>query len=271
MCRPQQEPLRPLKEQERTELERLRRSQREPAVHVAHAQALLAVSVGASFTAAAHAAGRRSGDGVAKLVTRFNTLGLAAVAGRPLPGRVPTCDEQACERILAEARRVPEPVEDDAANLLRWRRWQRGLRWPWGLGEKLPALRRLLVLANLVGHLSASLGCWMFDHGIMPLYTPVGGSWLNMAESVQRLLKRRALECQHPRSPAEIIERLESTAEGGNREPTPFERGGRRAERRRRERLRRQRLGGSGARAIRPPRWRAPLSKQWQQPCHLTH
>ena len=75
MCRPQKEPLRPLKEQERTELERLRRSQREPAVHVARAQALLAVAAGANFTAAAHAAGRRSGDGVAKLVARFQRAG----------------------------------------------------------------------------------------------------------------------------------------------------------------------------------------------------
>jgi len=29
----------------------------------------------------------------------------------------------------------------------------------------------------------------MFEHGIMPLYTPVGGSWLNMAENIQRVLE----------------------------------------------------------------------------------
>ena len=166
----------------------------------------------------------------------------------------------------------PAPLAaDDAANLLRWRRWQQGLRWPLGLGKKLPPLRLLLVLDNLAGHLSASLVCWMFDHGMMPLYTPLGGSWLNMAESVQRILKRRALECQHPQSSAEIIELLEATAEGWNREPTPFGWGGRRAERRRRERLRRQRLGGSGARAIRLPRRRTPLATQWQPSCHSTH
>ena len=38
----------------------------------------------------------------------------------------------------------------------------------------------------------------------MPLYTPVGGSWLNMAESIERVLKRRALDGQHPQSPEEI-------------------------------------------------------------------
>ena len=33
---------------------------------------------------------------------------------------------------------------------------------------------------------------WLIQHGVMPLYTPLGGSWLNMAESIQRILKRRA-------------------------------------------------------------------------------
>ena len=54
----------------------------------------------------------------------------------------------------------------------------------------------------------------MFAQGIMPLYTPLGGSWLNMAESFQRILKRRALQTQHPQSSVEIITLLEQTAEG---------------------------------------------------------
>ena len=66
-----------------------------------------------------------------------------------------------------------------------------------------------------------------------------------MAESFQRILKRRALEGQHPQSSAEIITRLEQTAKGWNRQPTPFEWGGRRAERRQRARARRHALGGS--------------------------
>ena len=104
-----------MSQREHDELERLTRSQREPAVHVARARALLAVAERASFTAAAHAAGRGSGDGVAKLVARFNILGLAAVAGRPLPGRAPTYDDTARERILVEARRAPEPALDGTA------------------------------------------------------------------------------------------------------------------------------------------------------------
>ena len=70
----------------------------------------------------------------------------------------------------------------------------------------------LLVLDNLAGHVSPAFVIWLFDHGIIPLYTPLGGSWLNMAESIQRIIERRALEGQHPESPAEIIEWLEPSA-----------------------------------------------------------
>ena len=88
---------------------------------------------------------------------------------------------------------------------------------------------------------------WMFEHGVMPLYTPLGGSWLNMAESVQRILARRALEGQHPATADQIIEWLETTARGWNRQPTPFEWGGKRKARRERARARRRTLAGSGA------------------------
>ncbi|MGC4031409.1 MAG: helix-turn-helix domain-containing protein [Tepidisphaeraceae bacterium] len=112
MCRAQKQPLRALRPQERRELARLVRSQRQPAAHVARARALLAVAAGMSFTAAAHAAGRRSGDGVAKLVARFNGLGLAAIAGRPASGRPPKYGERDRRRILDTARRTPNPVRD---------------------------------------------------------------------------------------------------------------------------------------------------------------
>jgi transposase len=166
---------------------------------------------------------------------------------------------------VLEALPAAPPVEDAAANRRAWQRWQEGLRKPLELPESLPALRLLLVLDNLAGHLSKVLVSWMLTVGILPLYTPLGGSWLNMAESFQRILKRRALEGQHPQSRAEIVARLEQTAAGWNRHPTPFEWGGRRAERRRRERLRRHALGGSGAYTRRPVRWRTPRANQWQQ------
>ena len=79
----------------------------------------------------------------------------------------------------------------------------------------------------------------------MPLYTPLGGSWLNMAESVQRIVCGRALNGQHPKTAAEIITWLEDTVAGWNAAPTPFVWDGKRRERR--LRAQRRRLGGSAA------------------------
>jgi hypothetical protein len=95
---------------------------------------------------------------------------------------------------------------------------------------------------------------WLCEHGIMPLYTPLGGSWLNMSESIQRMLKRRALDGEHPTTPQQIISWLEETAEGWNADPTPFVWGGKRKRRRDRARDRRHALGGSGAYSRRPLR-----------------
>lgn len=123
----------------------------------------------------------------------------------------------------------------------RWRTWL----WPHESDEGLPPLRIVLVWDNLAGHLSHDLFPWLFQRGIMPLYTPLGGSWLNMAESVQRIIVRRALSGQHPQQAQEVIEWLEQTVTGWNQDPTPFVWGGKRHARRERARLRR--LGGSGA------------------------
>jgi len=153
---------------------------------------------------------------------------------------------------------LPEPTTmlPPPENRQRWERWQEGLSVRITLPEVLPPLRLLLVLDNLAGHLTPVFVLWLFAHGIMPLYTPLGGSWLNMAESIQRILTRRALAGQHPQTPAEIIAWLEATARGWNRQPTPFVWGGKRQARRHRADERRQRLGGSGAYTKRPLRWR---------------
>ncbi len=140
-------------------------------------------------------------------------------------------------------------------NRRRWERWQEGLTVRITLPEDLPPLRMLLVLDNLTGHLTASFVLWLFDHGIMPLYTPLSGSWLNMAESIQRILTRRALVGHHPQTPEEIIGWLEATADGWNRAPTPFVWGGKRQARRERARQRRHALGGSGACTALPLSW----------------
>jgi hypothetical protein len=84
-----------------------------------------------------------------------------------------------------------------------------------------PPLRIVLVLDNLAGHLSYDLVRWFFDHGVMPLYTAVGGSWLNMAESVQRIIVRRALSGQHP-TDARAYHRLVRANRGGlEQQPHP--------------------------------------------------
>ena len=74
---------------------------------------------------------------------------------------------------------VPVSAQENRAN---WERWQAGLAERITLRAELPPLRMLLVLDNLAGHKTPSFVCWLFDHGIMPLYTPLGGSWLNMTE-----------------------------------------------------------------------------------------
>lgn len=148
--------------------------------------------------------------------------------------------------------RNPDPVE----NRRTWERWQAGLSFPMPLPEQLPPLRMLLVLDNLQGHRTPELVQWLMQHGVMPLYTPVGGSWLNMAESIQAILKRRALDGAAPQSPDDIIDWIEATARGWNRDPTPFIWGGKRKARRTRARERRHRIGGSGACAERVVRRR---------------
>ncbi len=59
---------------------------------------------------------------------------------------------------------------------------------------------------RLSGHLTPDLIGWLFWHSVMPLYTPLGGSWLNVAESVQRIIVPRALTGQHPKNAREIID-----------------------------------------------------------------
>src|SRR5438445_11782916 len=75
----QKDPLRALTSSERRSLEQLARSQSAPALSVARARALLAVSQGSSYTEAAELVGRALGDSVAAWVARLNQGGLAAV------------------------------------------------------------------------------------------------------------------------------------------------------------------------------------------------
>ena len=115
MARRQRDPLRPLSEEERAELERVSRGQAVPAASVARAKAVLAVADGQSFTVAAHRAGRRYGDSVAPWVARFNQVGLAAVEPRHGGGQLKRYGVPEQERILREVRRDPDRETDGTA------------------------------------------------------------------------------------------------------------------------------------------------------------
>jgi transposase len=115
VSRHKKDPLRPFTGAERRALEQLARSHSAPALSVARARALLAVSQGSSYTEAAQLVGRAVGDSIAQWVTLFNQVGLAAVERQP-GGRPPTqygAEER--ERILAEFRRPPDRQRDGTA------------------------------------------------------------------------------------------------------------------------------------------------------------
>ncbi len=189
-------------------------------------------------------------NGTAKVLTLF----------RPCDGQVRIKGVTSCTNavlhpwlkqelsVIVAALPPSEPARLAAEHAGTWSRWQDGLTVKFTLRRELPPLRVLLVLDNLAGHTTPEFVCWCMDHGIMLLYTPLSGSWLNMAESIQRILKRRALDGGHPQRPEEIIAWFEAVAAAWNRNSTPFEWGGKRAIRR----ARRHHQGGSGAYTRRP-------------------
>jgi hypothetical protein len=202
--------------------------------------------------------------GTAKLLTLFHPA-----SGRRRARGVQSCTngmlhEWMPAALSALVAALPlQPVMSPAAHRALWERWQEGFRWPMTLPQELPSLRMLVVRDNLAGHTTPEMVLWMFHHGIMPLYPPLSGSWLHRSESVQRIIKRRALECQHPQTPEAIIHLLEAAVRGWNHAPTPCEWGGARAARRARSRHRRHALGGSGA-CVRHSMRRSPtVLQQW--------
>lgn len=135
-------------------------------------------------------------DGTAKLLTLFHPA-----TGEVRAKGVTSCPNTVlhgwlkAELTLILAKLAVAPMLDEEANHERWHSWQQDLQWPITLPSELPGLRMLLVLDNLAGHKTPEFVLWLFAHGVMVLYTPLAGSWLNMCESVQRIIKRRALEC----------------------------------------------------------------------------
>jgi hypothetical protein len=181
-------------------------------------------------------------NGTAKLLTLFRpatgTVRAKGVTTAPNTVLHPWLQAELTEILAAMPEvTIPDQERPEAA---RWKTW---------LGHEprqpLPALRLILIWDNLAGHLSWSIVRWLFEQGVMPLYTPLSGSWLNLAEALQRIIVRRAFSGQHPQTTEEIITWLEDTVAAWNEDPTPFAWDGKRRERR--HRARQRRLGGSPA------------------------
>jgi hypothetical protein len=193
--------------------------------------------------------------GTAKLLTLFRPatgeVRAEAVAGAPNAVLHPWLRRELAA-IVAGLPALPPAQVAARATHASWEQWRRGLTVKATLLPALPPLRVLLVLDNLTGHHTPALLCWLFAHGVLPLYTPLAGSWLNMAESVQRILTRRALAGQHPDDALQVRAWLAATVRGWNAAPTPFVWGGQRQQRRWRARQRRHAVGGSGAVTGRP-------------------
>jgi hypothetical protein len=181
-------------------------------------------------------------NGTAKLLPRLRpcTGEVRATGVRTAPNVVvPPWLRDQLSRILATLPAVSLP-EAERPVMARWETW---------LGhvprEPRPPLRLILVGDNLAGHRSYASVRWLLQQGVMPLNTPLAGSWRTMAESLQRIIVRRAVAGQHPQTPAESITWLEETVDAWNAAPTPFVGDGKRRARRLRARARR--LGGSAA------------------------
>jgi hypothetical protein len=191
-------------------------------------------------------------NGTAKVLTLFHPAsGQVRVEG------VTTCPNTVLhpwlkQELLDILAGLPQHPPTTEGTRLAWERWQQGLSSKPTLADELPPLRVLLVLDNLAGHKTPELVLWLLAHGILPLYTPVSGSWLNLAESIQRILKRRALAGQHPSTPEEIMAWFQAVAKQWNKDPTVFVWGGKRKQRRDRQRQRRHRVGGSAGYTRRP-------------------
>lgn len=108
--------MRVLTEQEQQALAHMARAGSERADVVTRARQVLLVASGRSYSQATVATGRRSYQSVSKLMTRFNRDGLAALESHGSGGHPSSYDAAARARILAEARRTPNPEQDGTAS-----------------------------------------------------------------------------------------------------------------------------------------------------------
>ena len=162
-------------------------------------------------------------NGTAKLMTLFHPA-----SGQVRATGITRCPNSVLhpwlkQELAAILAALPAPPTGVDPAMIRsiWTEWYEGLSAPPTLPADLPPLRMLLVQDNLAGHKSHDLVQWCFSQGVALLYTPLGGSWLNMAESIQGIIECRALNGQHPANPEQIIEWLETTVRGCEQKSNP--------------------------------------------------
>lgn len=114
MTRRRKDPLRELASDEKRDLESISRARNTPAEAVTRAKILLAVASGFGYQQAARSAGRKSGDAVSALVSRFNQEGLDALMPRrsSQSGFQSQYGSEGKARILCEFKREPDPERD---------------------------------------------------------------------------------------------------------------------------------------------------------------
>lgn len=114
MTRHRKDPLREITPEEKRDLESISRARSAPAESVIRAQILLSVAAGIDYQQAARRAGRKSGDAVSALVSRFNREGLDALVPRHGQGTgfQTQYSEAEQQRILREFQRQPDPEGD---------------------------------------------------------------------------------------------------------------------------------------------------------------
>ncbi len=114
MTRRRKDPLRELTSDEKSDLESISRARSAPAEAVTRAKILLSVASGLDYQQAARSAGRKSGDAVSALVSRFNQEGLDALVPRrsSQSGFQTQYGDEEKARILREFKREPDAEQD---------------------------------------------------------------------------------------------------------------------------------------------------------------
>ena len=180
-------------------------------------------------------------NGTAKVLTLFHPAdGQVRIKGTTTcPNTVshPWLEQELAD-IMATLADLPPTADQSRA---AWERWQQGLK------ERITLLAATEGLVG-AGQLGRSQELGIGDVAVRSwnyaFVHPSSGLWLNMAESIQRILKGRAISGEEPTSPAQIIEWFVAVAKHWNADPTPFVWGGKRAARRKRQRDRAHSLGG---------------------------